>query len=329
MTQAMLFSSLVSCFKHPIIIVLSMGLLTIVMILNLGSLVLHPSFSEIISYGKNGTADSNCNCVVFRMDNVQDYWVRAGQLAAMNQFIFRNQSVTLGIIMDSMGDDSEIINKIKQGSDSGLFELATQGWAFTDYTKLSQEQQRNSLSDSNRKMIELFGNASQIFIPPYGSFNNDTINAMKQVDVKILTGNMSSFDQLELKGNNNESETMLSSSMQSENISYIPATISFKDYHGGAYTRTSIQSIFNNVTQSIGAYGYAVIAIQPQDFMQIDANGDPTDVVDENQISDLSRLIDFMLSNNIRVGSFSELTSEIQSKDDIKARSSNSTSQTS
>ena len=327
MTQAILFSSLISCFKHPTITVIYVGLLSIVMILNLGSLILQPSFSEIISYGKNGTALSNCNCVVFRMDNIQDYWVRAGQLAAMNQFIFRNQSVTLGIIMDSLGDDSEIINKIKQGSASGLFELATHGWAFTDYTKLSQEQQRNSLSDSERKMIELFGNASQIFIPPYGSFNDDTINAMKQVDAKILTGNMSSFDQLELKGNNNESQTILSSSMQSKDISYIPATISFKDYHGGAYTRNSIQSIFNNGTQSIGTYGYAVIAIQPQDFMQIDANGDPTDVVDENQINDLSRLIDFMLSNNIRVGSFSELTAETQSKDDIIMPSSNSTSQ--
>jgi hypothetical protein len=115
--------------------------------------------------------------------------------------------------------------------------------------------------------------------------------------------------------------------MQPKNISYIPATISFKDYHGGAYTRNSIQSIFNNGTQSIGTYGYAVIAIQPQDFMQIDANGDPTDVVDENQINDLSRLIDFMLSNNIRVGSFSELTAETQSKDDIIMPSSNSTSQ--
>src|SRR5919112_2826103 len=129
MTKAMLFSSAFSCFKHSTLIAILIGLLSIVMILNLGNLILQPSFSEIISYGNNGTAHSNCDCVVFRMDNIQDYWVRAGQLAAMNQFIFRNQSVTLGIIMDSVGDDSEIINKIKQGSASGLFELATHGWA--------------------------------------------------------------------------------------------------------------------------------------------------------------------------------------------------------
>jgi peptidoglycan/xylan/chitin deacetylase (PgdA/CDA1 family) len=324
----MLFSTLVSCFKHLTIIVISIGLLSILMILNLGNLILQPSFSEIISYGNNGTAHSNCNCVVFRMDNTQDYWVRAGQLAAMNQFIFRNQSVTVGMIMGSIGDDSEIINKIKQGSDSGLFELAMHGWNHTDFTKLNEEEQRNSLNDSNRKMIELFGNASEIFIPPFETFNDDTINAMKQVDMKILAGNTSSFDQLELKVNNNESPTLSSSPVQSKNISYIPATISFKDYYEGQYEKNSLENIFNNATQSIGEYGYAVIAFDPQDFMQIDDNGGPTDTVDENEINDLSRLIHFILSNNVRIGSFSEITAEMESKDTIMP-SSNSTSQTS
>ena len=331
MTKAMLFSSLVSCFKHPttIIDVISIDLLSIVMILNLGSLILQPSFSEIISYGNNGTAHSKCDCVVFRMNNIQDDWVRAGQLAAMNQFIFRNQSVTLGIIMGSLGDDSEIINKIKQGSDSGLFELATHGWNDTDFTKLSEEEQRNSLDDSNRKMIELFGNASGIFMPPFGAFNDDTINAMAQVDMKILAGNSSSFDLLELKGNNNESPTLSSSPIQSsQNISYIPATISFKDYYEDQYIQNSIQDIFNNATQSIGENGYAVIEFDPQDFMQIDDNGAPSDIVDENQINDLSRLIQFIISNNIRIGSFSEITAEMESKGTIIIPSSNSTSQT-
>jgi peptidoglycan/xylan/chitin deacetylase (PgdA/CDA1 family) len=312
MIKTMPFSSLVSCFNHPTIIIISIGLLSIIIVLTLGNFILQPSFSEIISYGNNGTAHSNCNCVVFRMDNIQDYWVRAGQLAAMNQFIFRNQSVTLGIIMGGIGNDSEIINKVKQGDDSGLFELATHGSNFTDHTQLSEEEQRNSLNDSNIKMIALFGNASKIFIPPYEAFNNETINAMKQVDVKILAGNTSSFDRLELRGNSNESLTLSSSPIQSKNIFYIPETISFKDYYGGEYIRNSLQNIFNNATQSISAYGYAVIVIDPQDFMKIDASGDPTDAVDENEINDLSHLIDLILSNNIHIGSFSEITAEME-----------------
>ena len=327
MTKAMLSLSLVSCFKHSAMIIILLGLLFIVMILNLGNLFLQPSFSEMISYGNNGTADSNCNCVVFRMDNVQDYWVRAGQLAAMNQFIFRNESVTVGIIMGSIGEDTEIINKIKQGSDSGLFKLATHGWNHTDFATLSEEDQRNSLDDSNRKMMELFGNASEIFMPPFGAFNDDTINAMTQVNMKILAGNTSSFDRLELKVNN-ESSILSSSPVQSKNISYIPSTISFKDYYGDQYIQNSLEDIFNNATQSIGEYGYAVIEFDPEHFMEIDDNGTPTDIVDQNAINELSRLIHFILSNNIRIGSFAEITAEMKNKDMI-IPSSNSTSQTS
>jgi hypothetical protein len=303
MTKATLLSSLVSCFYHhptiPIIIIIPIGILSAILAITLGNFILQPSFSQIVSYGNNGTAHSNCNCVVFRVDGVQDYWVRAGQLATMNQFIFKNQSVTLGIIMNAVGNDSEIVNKIKQGKDSGLFELGVNGWDDTDYTTLSEEEQTNSMHDSNTKMTALFGNASEIFFPPFDAFNDGTISAMKQAGMKILGG---SFDQLDLQGNNNNQSQTLSS-----NIFYIPSTISFKDYYGDQYIRNSVQSILNNATQSVNAYGYAVIVLQPQDFMKIDANGDPTEAVDENQINDLSHLIDLILSNNIHIGSFSEL----------------------
>ncbi len=135
--------------------------------------------------------------------------------------------------MGSIGNDSEIVEKVKQGTNGGLFELAVHGWNHTDYTKLNEEEQRNSLYNSNRKMFALFGTASEIFIPPYNAFNDHTINAMKHVDMKILNANKSSFDQLELSDNNNESRTLSSSLMQSKEIFYIPATISFKDYYGG------------------------------------------------------------------------------------------------
>src|SRR5215217_5471323 len=78
--------SLVSSIKHPSnthIIPVTVVFLSIIMLLDLGGYVLHPSYSEIISYGNNGTALSRCNCVVFRMDDIQDYFVRSAQLAIM------------------------------------------------------------------------------------------------------------------------------------------------------------------------------------------------------------------------------------------------------
>jgi 3D (Asp-Asp-Asp) domain-containing protein/peptidoglycan/xylan/chitin deacetylase (PgdA/CDA1 family) len=324
MTKAAVFLHLVPRFY----LIASIGLLSIIIIvLTLGEFILQPSFSEIISFGDNGTARSNCNCVVFRIDDIQDYWIKSGQLAAMDQFISRNQSATLGIIMRDIGNDSEIINKVKQGKDSGLFELAVHGWNHTEYTKLSEQDQKNSLYDANRKMSSLFGNASEIFIPPYNAFDEQTINAMKQVDdMKILNANESSFDELELNGYSDESPTLSAIPTQSKKIFYLPATISFKDYYGGEYIRNSVQDIFNNVTENINAYGFAVIIIHPQDFMQIDANGNLTDVLDENQIRDLFGLIDLILSRNIHLGSFAEITAKIESKGNSTMLTSNLTS---
>ena len=312
---------------------ISITLLFIVMLLNLGNIILQPSYSEMISYGNNGNAHSNCNCVVFRMDDVQDYFVRSAQLAIMNHFMQRNQSLTLGIIMNAIGNDSEIINKVKQGNSTGLFELAVHGWNHTNYINLTEEEQRLSLENAHKKMLSLFGTASEIFIPPYDAFNSDTLNAMRQVDMKIIDGNASSIDKLQLKDDsynngssnknntNSESGTNLSL-LQSKKIFYIPSTIQFKDYYGGKYLRNSDQSILNNVTQSINAYGYAVVVVHPQDFVKVAANGSLTPTIDDNQINDLYHLIDLMSSssssNNMRIGSFSNIIAgQIQSNPNI------------
>jgi peptidoglycan/xylan/chitin deacetylase (PgdA/CDA1 family)/3D (Asp-Asp-Asp) domain-containing protein len=324
MTQTALFSSLVSCFRHPTTIIISIGLLSIIIVLSLSNFILQTSFSEIISFGNNGTAKSNCNCVVFRMDDIQDYWLKSAQLATMNQFISRNQSLTVGVIMKNTGNDTEIVNKVKEGSNSGLFELAVHGWNHTDYTKLSEEEQRKSLEDSNKKMIELFGNGSEIFLPPLDAFDDATINAVQQANMKILSANSSSFDELQLKGDN-ESGAPSSIQIPSNDFFYIPSTMSFINYYQDRPFKNSVQNIFNNVTQSINTNGYAVIIIHPQDFVKIE-NGTFTEALDENETNDLSRLIDLILSNNIRLGSFSEVTGEIEVQDGMIA-SSNLTSQ--
>jgi peptidoglycan/xylan/chitin deacetylase (PgdA/CDA1 family) len=263
------------------------------------------------------------------MDGIQDYWISAGQLAAMNQFVVRNQSLTLGILTNDTGEDTDIVDNVRRGVESGLFELAMHGANDTDHTTLSEEQQRNSLNQSNTKIVALFGNASDVFVPPFDAFNAETLNAMRQVDMTILSANTSSFNELQLGGgSNNESSTLLSDPIQSRTIFYVPSTISFKDYFDDQYLRNSVEDIFSNVTQSIGAYGYAVVVMNPTDFMILDPVGDPTETLNVNEITDLSRLIDMMLTNNIPIGSFSEITAGMQSQNNTLMPSSNSTSQT-
>ena len=69
-----------------------------------------------------------CNCVNFRFDDVQDYWLQGAQLSAFEHFLSRNFPLTLGIIMGGTGEDLKIIEKVRQGNQDRIFELAIHGW---------------------------------------------------------------------------------------------------------------------------------------------------------------------------------------------------------
>ena len=106
----------------------------------------------------------------------------------MDCLISKNQSLSVGSIMNEIGNDSKIINKVREGDKKGLFELALHGWNHVDYTKLSeQEQKRATLLKANEKMQKLFGHKSEIFIPPFNTFNNNTLRAMSQIGLKIIS----------------------------------------------------------------------------------------------------------------------------------------------
>ncbi|HET7285372.1 MAG TPA: hypothetical protein VFI70_11870, partial [Nitrososphaeraceae archaeon] len=68
------------------------------------------------------TASSSCKCIVFRMDDIQDDWLNSAQVAVMNLFLSKNQSLSLGSIMHIVGNDSKIVDKVKEGFHKGLFE---------------------------------------------------------------------------------------------------------------------------------------------------------------------------------------------------------------
>jgi peptidoglycan/xylan/chitin deacetylase (PgdA/CDA1 family) len=223
----------------------------------------------------------------------------------MDIFISKNQSLTLGLIMNAIGNDEKIINKVQQGSDSGLFELGINGWNTTDYTKLSQKEQQYSLKLANQKMQTLFGNTSDIFIPPEGEFNNDTLKAMNRNNIEILSNSIYAEDNI----NEGKSRLIADTGIANKTggIFHLPNTISFKDYIGDKWIKNSIETILSNITQDLEKYGYSIIALRPQHFMKIDSNGDLTNSLDKGEVEDLLRLIDSILLRHINITSFSKL----------------------
>ena len=88
--------------------------------------LVYASISSSLSRNQEGFLNNGiyipCNCVVFRMDDIQDRWPLNGQLTVMDLFISKNQSLSVGAIMNEIGNDSKIINKVREGDKKGLFE---------------------------------------------------------------------------------------------------------------------------------------------------------------------------------------------------------------
>jgi peptidoglycan/xylan/chitin deacetylase (PgdA/CDA1 family) len=264
------------------------------------------------------TASSSCKCIVFRMDDIQDDWLNSAQVAVMNLFLSKNQSLSLGSIMHIVGNDSEIVDKVKEGFHKGLFELDLHGWDHINYTQLNENQQRDSLSKANAKMERLFGAKSVVSIPPYDVFNNDTIKAMGQLGIKIISSGPAeedSFDQNRTIFVANGSRAAATTTHDnnkgpinnSATIYHLPATIFFKFFDDTKWVKTPLKDIIGNVTRNIARYGYGVIVLHPQDFAKPVNATTFSNSIDQKEVLDLSKLIDFFVSNNIRIISFEKL----------------------
>jgi peptidoglycan/xylan/chitin deacetylase (PgdA/CDA1 family) len=293
-------------------------------VLSIVSLILFQILSSIFLQATAAGSDprASCNCVVFRMDDVQDYFVSVAQVAAMNIFVSKGQPLSLGLIMNSIGNDSSIINKVSEGYKKGLFELGLHGWDHVDYTKMSEDEQRISLLNANEKMQRLFGNKSDVFISPYGYFNNNTLEAMNELGIGILSATIYSeinidrgrsvfnysaqmtkgLDDVSEKINNNISLTHLLPF-------HVPSLISYKDYENGRPIKNPISSIIDGVEENVEKYGYSVIVFHPQDFAYADVNGRIVndDSLNATEINEFSQLIDTLLSKNMSFTTLSEI----------------------
>jgi peptidoglycan/xylan/chitin deacetylase (PgdA/CDA1 family) len=293
-------------------------------VLSIVSLILFQPLSSIFLKATAAGSDPrvSCNCVVFRMDDVQDYFVSIAQVAAMNIFVSKGQPLSLGLIMNYTGNDSSIINKVSEGYKKGLFELGLHGWDHVDYTKLSEDEQRISLLNANEKMQRLFGNKSDVFIPPYGYFNNNTLEAMNELGIRLLSAIISS----EINSNKGKSVFNYSAEINkglddafgkiNNDISlinslpfHVPSMISYKLYDNGSSIKNMVNNIIDDVDDNIKKYGYSVIVFHPQDFAIPDTNGTIADnhSLNATEINDFSQLIDKILSKNMRITTLSAI----------------------
>jgi len=255
---------------------------------------------------------STCRCVVFRLDDIPydrpiyDEKRVNVDLAVMDLFNDKNQSLSLGLVMHYINQSPGLLKKIQEGQRKGIFELSLHGWNHVNYSKLSEKDQEQSLRKANIKMRELFDSSSIIFIPPYTDFNDSTLVAMKKLGIKILSASDDSDHYKYFIPNQTKKDS------EDDQIYHLPQMATFENWEDEKPIRIPNDQILRDVEHYIGKYGYAIVTIHPQSFMKF-REGDSTSVslensvLDAEQIEQLNALIHSILDKKIRITSFSKL----------------------
>lgn len=239
----------------------------------------------------------NCNCVAFRFSNVQDYYLDEVQVSLLNLFDSRNIPLTIAVSGDSIGDDSNVVDSIKEKLLKGNLLLANRGWELTDFTELTEQQQHDSISNTNKKLVEVFGQNSSAFIAPYNKFNDDTIKVLRENGITYLSSNA---------GNDPPPYNF-----QNAVPFHVPYTIAVKDLVESE-SIDSAEQIYKLIIDHQNQYGFAVINFQSQNFAQQDDGY--VNSADQAKLSILNSFLDLLEDRDISFVTLDEIPSLVSPK---------------
>ena len=254
----------------------SSGIISTILIFGLAS-ISHAEDSIINLHDENDTKIISCNCVAFRLDDIQDYWLNDVQIQVMESFNKKNLPLTIGIIGNQFGEDPKIVSYVNQTISKNLFELANHGWNHENFTKFDQEIQTMLIKQTNNKLEQMFGIRPSVFIPPYNEYNNGTIYAMKKNNITHFSSSTTSTPPFLLVNSQlyHFPEAAHTGELAPSSTLFVPL---------------SHKLTLSQIQQSISDYGFAVVMMHPQDFSYIE-NGDHSNHINWNQIRELELLL--------------------------------------
>jgi peptidoglycan/xylan/chitin deacetylase (PgdA/CDA1 family) len=203
--------------------------------------------------------------VVIRVDDVQDYAFRQGQLFLLWHSIANEIPLSLAVIVGDFGADKELFDAmtclIHMGS-----EVTIHGWKHEDLAELTLIQQQEILLNGKMRLKEVLGVDATILVPPMFSYNDDTVTAMQTTGLKVISG------LAELHGKGYVAQEVVS----------IPATVELSILENETWHIKTVDEVLEELDASIAAHGFAVIVTHPAEFIKDGAlNEEATATYDE------------------------------------------------
>jgi len=243
----------------------------------------------------------SCNCVAFRFDDVQDYWLNDVQIQFMQTFVDKNIPLTIGVIADSFGDDSKMLEFV-QSQKNNNFDVASHGIGNIPFTEFSKEDQDSRLKQSAQLIKEKLDVSTTVFIPPQNRFNEDTKqilieNGFTHISSSLLHGESPPFP------------------FRDEHLYRFPeiGTTGTFEPTQNIFVGIAQEETFGDVIKGLENYGFAVITSHPQEFSTV-VNGTYVNELNTEQISELVKLIERIQQEGIKIVLIKDISSDSQFK---------------
>ena len=245
---------------------------------------------------------TSCNCVAFRLDDIQDYYLNQAQMQIIETFEERNASLTVGVIGNYIGDDAALVKFLKEKINSKNFSLdvANHGWNHEDFSILSMQQQSELLSKSNQQIQDALGVQPAVFITPFNRMNEETPAAMAENGLLAVSANMTE-DHLPFVRN-------VTGPASVTVVYHFPATAKTGDLNADntEWIGYSHEDTMQDINDSVEKFGFAVVMMHPQEFSLREGTSFQN-IVDAGQLGQLELLLDSVQSDGYRIVTLSEL----------------------
>ena len=248
-------------------------------------------------------SSESCNCVAFRLDDIQGYWLNEVQLTIIETFHEEKVPLTIGIIgaeKYQFGVDPKITNAIKEkiNAENSLIEIANHGWEHEFFPSLDTKTQSDLIKKTNSRIFELLGVYPKVFIPPFNEFNNDTITALEENGISHFSS------MLELS-----TPPFPFQNMTIYNFPETATTGKFND-ELGIFEKVDRVETFENINKSLESFGYAVVTMHPQEFAILE-NGSYTNHPNFDNIRELELLIEDIQNSGLKIVFLSQINKNV------------------
>jgi len=230
------------------------------------------TYSKPADYGSSMRL---CSCVAFRLDDVEDFPYSSPLIGVMEVFKEKNIGLTIGVVGKNIdADNKQVYYYIKQrlmnnngnnGSNNGAaIEIANHSWEHGRFLNFTFLEQSNSIRKTNEKINSIFGITPTIFIPPFVEYNNNTILAMHENNMRFISADdrdssvYSTFSNSTIYHLPETAETGCDKCNATK--SYLWANKSYP-WHGVQHEET-----LNEIKKSIHHYGFAVVMMHPMEY---------------------------------------------------------------